>query len=160
MADTSGFFEAAPGQEPASVKKKKGISLFGPKKQVEKGPSVSDILEQVNEMGVRLSIIEDRSSNLSGRMQVTDSSLLKLRKRIEDEIRMLNSEVVEIRRSITELTNKVDLIIKELKTRAGKEDIETIRKYVEMWEPLNFVTREEVEKLIIRMLGKEEEEES
>ena len=144
------------GAPESPEKKKKGLSLFGgSKKQAPKGPDINDVLEQINVVGTRLSMIEDRSSNLTRRVQVADDSMLKLRKRIDDEIKTINSDIVEMRRSITELTNKIDLIIKELKTRAGKEDVESVKKYIEMWEPLNFVTREEVERLISRFLGKE-----
>ncbi|MBW2977663.1 hypothetical protein KY331_02350 [Candidatus Woesearchaeota archaeon] len=150
MANELGFLGGA-GKAPA--KKKKGISLFGGKKAAPAGPSIPDVLEQLNDVGTRISLLEDRSTNLSRRTQVTDSNILNLRKRIDDEIKTINSDLVEIRRSVTEMTNKIDLIIKELKTRAGKEDVEVIRKYVDMWEPLNFVTREEVEKLIRSMVG-------
>ena len=145
MAEELGFLRSA-GETPA--KKKKGISLFGGKNAAPAGPSISDALEQINTVGTRLSLLEDRTTNLIRRTQITDTNLLNLRKRINDEIKTINSDIIELRRSVTELNNKVDLIIKELKTRAGKEDIEVVRKYVEMWEPLNFVTREEVEKLI------------
>ena len=144
MAKELGFL----GGAKAPPKKKKGISLFGAKKAAPAGPSISDVLEQINAVGTRLSLLEDRTINLTRRTQVTDSNVLGLRKRVDDEIKTINSDIVEIRRSVTELTNKIDLIIKELKTRAAKEDIEVIRKYVEMWEPLRFVTEEEVERLI------------
>jgi len=140
----------------AAPKKKKG-GLFGAKKAAPTGPSISDVLEQINVVGTRLSLIEDRSTNLTRRVQVTDDSILKLKKRINDEIKTINSDIVEIKRTTEELTNKIDLIIKELKTRAGKEDVEAVRKYIEMWEPLNFVTREEVEKLIATVIGEKEE---
>jgi len=143
MANELGFLGGA-GKAPE--KKRKG--LFGAKKAAPVGPSISDVLEQINVIGTRLSLLEDRTTNLTRRTQVTDTNMLNLRKRIDNEIKTINSDIVELRRSITELTDKTGLIIKELKTRAGKEDIEVIRKYVEMWEPLNFVTREEVEKLI------------
>lgn len=144
------------GASEAPEKKKKGLSLFGGgKKQAPKGPDINEVLEQINVVGTRLSMIEDRSSNLTRRVQVADDALLKLRKKVDDEIKTINSDIVEMRRSITELSNKIDLIIKELKTRAGKEDVESVKKYIEMWEPLNFVTREEVERLISRVLGKE-----
>lgn len=152
MAEELGFL----GGAKAPPKKKKGISLFGARKAAPAGPNISDVLEQLNIVGTRLSLLENRSTNLTRRVEVSDDSILKLRKRINDEIKTINSDIVEIRRSLTELTNKTSLIIKELKTRAGKEDVEVIRKYVEMWEPLNFVTREEAEKLIRSMLEEKE----
>lgn len=136
--------------------KKKSITLFGSKKEIPKGPGISDALTQLNEVASRVSLLEDRITNLTRRMQVSDNNILGMRKRSDDEFKAINSELIEVKRSITELNNKVELIIKELKTRAGKEDVELVRKYISMWEPLNFVTRAEVERLIANMLGKKE----
>ena len=98
MAEEKGFLGGA-GRAP--IKKKKGISLFGAKKAAPAEPSISDVLEQINVVGTRLSLLEDRTTNLTRRTQVTDSNILNLRKRIDDEIKTINSDIIEIRRSVT-----------------------------------------------------------
>lgn len=35
---------------------------------------------------------------------------------------------------------------------ATKEEVHTLNKYINLWEPVNFVTQNEVEKIISRML--------
>ena len=40
------------------------------------------------------------------------------------------------------------LIIKELKQTAGAEEVMTLKKYVEFWNPLNFVTQKDLEKAV------------
>ena len=36
----------------------------------------------------------------------------------------------------------------ELKSSARKEDVEVLKRYIEMWNPVNFVTEGNVEKLV------------
>ena len=43
---------------------------------------------------------------------------------------------------------KIDLIIKELKLTAGKEELMTLKKYIDLWNPMNFVTQRDVERVI------------
>ena len=42
----------------------------------------------------------------------------------------------------------MDLIIKELKKTAGIEEVMTLRKYVDFWNPINFVTQRDLERAV------------
>ena len=138
-----------PGQE-GTAPKKRGFELSGlfGKKEEEVGPSVSDLLGQVSGVARRLRILESRYTDLSRKAQVTEKNMLAERKRFTSEIKTLDSDILEIKRDLNDIKTKMDMIIGELKNFAAKEDIEAIRKYVELWEPVNFVTRDEVEKIV------------
>ena len=40
------------------------------------------------------------------------------------------------------------LLVKELKMSATKEELSVLQKYLSYWEPLNFVTRQELDKIL------------
>jgi len=40
------------------------------------------------------------------------------------------------------------LIIRELKRTAGKEEITVLKKYLEYWNPINFVTQRDLERTL------------
>ena len=42
----------------------------------------------------------------------------------------------------------MDLIIKELKLTAGKEEVLILKKYIDLWNPMNFATQRDVERLV------------
>ena len=129
--------------------KKKGLFTIGGKKKPEsQGPKITDVLTQISSVSRRLVTLEERHTNLDRKIQVTDKNMLSENKRTHEEIRLINSDILEIKKGLNELTEKVDLIINEIKTLASKEEFEVLKKYVEYWEPLNFVTRKEVEKLV------------
>jgi hypothetical protein len=43
---------------------------------------------------------------------------------------------------------KMDLVIKELKQTAGIEELMVIKKYMDYWNPLNFVTQKDLDRAI------------
>ena len=133
----------APAQQP----EKKGFALFGRKKE-ETGPDISAVLEQVNTVARRLRIIESRYTDLNRKVQVTEKNMLGERKRLTRELKVDDSDILDLKRSVNELKSKVDVIASELKNFAVKEDVVSLKKYVDLWEPIEFVTREEVEKIV------------
>ena len=50
----------------------------------------------------------------------------------------------------------MDLIIKELRQTAGIEEMMTLKKYIEYWNPLNFVTQRDVERIVESKLNEKE----
>jgi hypothetical protein len=60
----------------------------------------------------------------------------------------MNDELLELRREQQEMLQKMDLIIKELKQTAGMEQVMVLKKYIDLWNPLNFVTRRDLERAI------------
>ncbi|MEE9525132.1 MAG: hypothetical protein V3V78_00815 [Candidatus Woesearchaeota archaeon] len=128
--------------------KKKGFSLFGKKKEEEAGPNVMVAIQQVNEVARRLRILESRYTDLSRKEQVTEKNMLGERKRFTTELKALDSEVLDLKREFNEIKTKMDTIIGGLNNLAAKEEVEALKKYIELWEPINFATREEVEKIV------------
>jgi len=132
-------------QEPA----KKGLefSLFGKKKE-EAVPGVSYLLAQINELSRRLRLLESRSTELNRKIEVNEKNMLTERKRFAHEIKAMDADILELKKTLNEVKTRTDMIISELENFASKEDVESLKKYIELWEPLNFVTREEVEKIV------------
>ena len=130
--------------------KKKGFELgglFGKKKE-ETGSSMPDVLEQVTGVARRLRILESRYNDLSRKAQVTEKNMLSERKRFTGEVKTIDSDILELKRDFHELKTKIEMIMGEMQNFAAKEDIASVKKYVDLWEPVNFVTRDEVEKII------------
>jgi len=108
----------------------------------------SELNEEVNTLSRKLRLLEDRYSNLQKKSMVGDQNLISYNKRLNNEMKALNSEMLDLRRMIDVVDNKLLIIIKELKVSAKKEDVELLKKYVNLWEPIKFVTRKEVENII------------
>lgn len=146
-----------PGNEQNKAPDKKGFSLFKKKDEHQKGPDINEIVYQLNIIERRLRVLEERFTDLSRQMQVIEKNMLNERKIITKEIKVINSDILDIKRDSNSDKSKIDMIISELKSFARKDEIEVLRKYVELWEPVNFVTRNEIEKIIHEKLREQNE---
>ena len=64
------------------------------------------------------------------------------------DVKMVNQDLLELKRNEEKTHQKMDLIIKELKKTAGAEEVITLKKYVEFWNPLNFVTQRDLDRAL------------
>ena len=137
-----------PGEEKPEKRR-----LFTKREEIA-GPSISDLVEQINTVGRRLRLLESRYTDLSRKAQVTETNMLNERKRFIGEIKTINSDIIELKREMEGIKNKMGMMISELEVFASRDELDALKKYIEMWEPINFVTRDEVEKIIEEKMNK------
>lgn len=129
-------------EQPTQQKK----SLFGSKDVIT--PDLSLISNDVKGLSRRLRTIEERYTNLQTKTQITEQNMLSRHKQITTEIKTINSEINEIKKEIIEIKDRILLLIKELQMCAKREEVKILDKYINLWEPVNFVTRNEVKDII------------
>ena len=56
--------------------------------------------------------------------------------------------MTDLKKAVESMDEKLVTIIKELKHAAKIGDVEVLKKYIEIWQPLDFVTRDQVEKIV------------
>ena len=128
------------GQQPP----KKKLSLFGkPKPEPVQGPDVTRELSSING---RLRLMEERLNNLNRKIEVDESNKLESQKKVNVEFKTFNLEFTEIKRSIEKINETMSIIKRELPNLAAKDELDVLKKYIELWEPVNFVTRNELDK--------------
>jgi hypothetical protein len=106
------------------------------------------LLNDIATLTRRLRVLEEQYTNTRRRISVMDENMLSYGKKQTEGASTVNSELTELRKMIEDLDDKLVLVIKELKRSARKEDVEVLNKYINMWQPVNFVTREEVERIV------------
>ncbi len=108
----------------------------------------------LNELIGRIRINESKISALRERLLVTDSNMISEYKKLTYEIRALEHEIKEIKKDIFEIRDALKDMINEIQDFARKSDVKVLEKYINLWNPLNFVTDKEVEKMIKEELEK------
>ncbi|HLC32439.1 MAG TPA: hypothetical protein VJJ82_01295 [Candidatus Nanoarchaeia archaeon] len=119
-------------------------------------PKPDSSTEQINTVAARLRISEERSSEMRKKMTLIEQNMLSNHKRAMSEIKSLQTELSELKRAFQGVEDKLITIVKELRLTSRKEDIDVLRKYVELWDPIRFVTRDTVEKIVDERLSKPE----
>lgn len=126
-----------------------GPALFGKKPSLPPAPAPDAI--QVNS---RLALVEEKASNLNRKFEVLEKNLLDNVKKFNANFQSFDAELLDMKHEIDSLKQKIDLIIKELKMTAGKDELNTLKKYLDLWNPTRFVTLEQAEKIVEEKLQK------
>lgn len=137
-------------QEKSALEKTKSLFAHKPKPSPDLSPSLS----RINDLNRRLKVIEERYSGLRRKTQLTEQNMLNINKKISTEVKTISSDINETRRALLEITTKIKEIKEELSRCAKKDELKLLDKYTSFWEPLNYVTAEEVEKIAKEMLNK------
>ena len=111
---------------------------------------VMEMSEVVRDTSGRIRVIEERYSNLRKILQVNEQNTLKISRDLKSEVKMLSDEVIEIKTLLSDMKDELKLVISELKVSAKKEDVTVLEKYINLWEPLNFVTQRDVDSIVRR----------
>ena len=136
---------------------KKPGGLFGGGKPVQKpeGPSLNYLSQELTNMSTRLRVLEERNSNMKKKQELIEQNVLSHRKKNTGEVDLLKDEIDEIKRQLKEVESRIIMIIKEIQLGAKKEDVDSLTKYIEMWEPVNFVTQNQVESIVQEKIEEE-----
>ena len=134
--------------------KKHDILTFS-RTQPQQLPDLSGITNDVNTLSRRLRLLEEGFTNLRRVFQVTEENAIAKYKHFAAEIKTITSDINEIRKEIQDLRDKFLLVVKELQTVARREEVKVLEKYINLWNPIKFVTQNEVEQIIGEVLERD-----
>jgi len=123
-----------------------------PKSEKRAEGAAAELAATVNGLARTVKIIEDKYYNLRKKVQINEENALSQNKKISDEVKIIQSDILEIKRDVDDIKGKIRLIVKELKLTAKSEDIKVVEKYLDLWEPVEFITRNEAKKMIERAI--------
>lgn len=124
-------------------------SPFGTGKKSARDTSAPSALSQsIGEVERRLRSIEEKYSNLERRSQVTEENMLSGNRKVKTEIKMTSEELSDLKVQVADVNEKIKAVVRELQGFARTEDVDVIRKYLNLIEPLGFVTQSEVDRIV------------
>jgi len=103
--------------------------------------------KNIIELTASIRILEDRYLNLRKKSQLTDQNLIELQKEYFKEKKHINQELMESKIKLQELLEDLKIMKGELKDTVKQKELLVINKYLDFWEPIQFVTRKEIEQL-------------
>lgn len=111
-------------------------------------PAALALSQSVTALGARLRVLEERYTNLRHKTQLTDQNMLELEKDIRGEVKRMQDSLQLMKKDLDEVSRRTHQIADELGNSVKESDFKVLQKYVEFWEPLQFITREEAEQLL------------
>lgn len=109
---------------------------------------IDEFIEKLNNLSRSVRTLEERYTNLRRRTQLTDHNILVQHQKLNKELRINDSDLIDIKRDLQKLNEKIGLLERELTSCAKKQKLDILAKYIGYWKPLQFVTRSEAEKII------------
>ena len=64
------------------------------------------------------------------------------------EVHATHDDIDDMKKNISDMVDKLKIMVRELKECAKHQDVEVLNKYINLWQPINFVTRDTVSKII------------
>ena len=119
-------------------------------------PQQAAAAEKTGESARRLRTLEERYGNLERRLHVTEDNMVNSDRHINMEIKAANSEIRELQEELAEVREKLHEAVNELRETARRDEVALMQKELSYWQPLNFVTRQQVEKMIRETLDDQE----
>jgi hypothetical protein len=113
-----------------------------------------DYVQAFNEIANRIRVLEGRGSLFSEKLLVMNQNMISEYEKTLLEIKKIRSEIIDLREDILKVKNVVKHFSEEASKFARQDDVKVLQKYVNYWNPLNFVTEKEVESIVINVLGK------
>lgn len=125
------------------------ITLFGDKKPTPTpGMMPQNPIQEIPVLQRRLKMVEEAINNLRKQEQLNEQNTIAINKRVTDQLKEFQEEIRSIQHTVDKMKTDVQMIIAELQACAKSEDLTMLKKYINMLNPLHFVTQNEVENLI------------
>jgi hypothetical protein len=109
---------------------------------------IGKISKNVNNVAANLRIMEERYANLRNKSQVSEQNMIAFEKELRNDIKFLSEDMVDLKRELNDIRDKLRLISSEMKNLVNKNDFKIMERYVDLWQPMNFVTRAELNRWI------------
>jgi hypothetical protein len=109
-------------------------------------------------LATRLRVSEERYADLRRKLQLIEQNMLAHQKKSLMDAKHGQTDLLELKKTVRVMEDRIILAIKELQLTARKEDVDVLKRYVEMWDPLRFVSNDQVERIVDEKLGKHTEE--
>lgn len=102
----------------------------------------------LNNLNTRVRILEGRYNLTRERMLVVNQNMIDHYKELQGEMKALNEDIRDIKEVLETMKTTMKSIVNELQIFARKDQLKILEKYINLWNPINFVTEEEVIELI------------
>jgi len=115
---------------------------------------ISDFSDDVGNLGRRLGILEESFTNFRRALQLTEQNMLSKHRIFTTEVKTLTSDIDDMKKEIADIKETIINLVKELQSSAKRDELKVLEKYINLWNPIKFVTQNEVETMVKDFLNK------
>jgi predicted nucleic acid-binding Zn-ribbon protein len=79
------------------------------------------------------------------KIELLDHNTIKNVKKIFNDIKSVRDEIKDLKSEIKEIKEFNSKVQKQLRLTTTKDEVDKLSKYIDLWQPMDFVTRDELE---------------
>jgi hypothetical protein len=132
------------------------LNIFGNSQSKEAKANEQNEKEELSNMLKdsmrRLRQLEERYNNLRKTIVVNEQNMISQNKKAAKDIKLIENDILEFKKHIRSIGEEIKLLIKEVQDTVRKNDVKILEKYISFWDPLNYVTKNEVSNLIKKQI--------
>ncbi len=110
-----------------------------------------DISQVLSDIVNRIRSLEGKYNVLGERLLVVNQNMISQFKKNSVEFKTINSDIKEIQKEIFKNKETIVDVAKELQFFATREQIKVLEKYINLWDPMKFVSQKELDEAISKI---------
>ncbi len=115
----------------------------------------SNISQNISALGSRLRVLEEQYTTLRNKSQLADNNLLEFEKDLRSDIKAIEEDLTDLKHMIRDLKDKLSAITSEMDNTVKEHEFKVVEKYIDLWNPGRFITREQLRKKLEEVLEEE-----
>lgn len=112
----------------------------------------TDLSTILSDLNARVRILESKYSTFGERLLVVNQNMIEEYKKMMSEMKAVEGDLRELQKELFHIKESVRDLVKEMGFFAKKDTVKVLEKYINIWDPLKYVTEKEVEKIVTNML--------
>ena len=100
----------------------------------------------------RVKALEEKFNLLRERVLVLTQNFVKRERELQKELDLIQEGNKELRLEMRKLNERLESLVSRQEEYARKEELAVVEKYFKLFEPIKFVTSEEIEERVERIL--------
>ena len=106
------------------------------------------------DLASRLRATEGKYNLLRDRVLIINQNMIEEWKKTTEELHLVNDEIKEMKVDMFRMKETMKHFLKEMELFARKDEVKFLEKYINLWDPMKFVTSEELNKALEKKSGK------
>lgn len=105
---------------------------------------LASVRTQLTDVSSRLKMLEERYNTLRKTVQLTEQNAIETEKNNFKELKLVSENMLEVKKTVQEVRDKIRLLEGEINNFVPRTEFKTVERYLSFWEPMDFVSRKEV----------------
>lgn len=107
-----------------------------------------DLAFVLNDLNARIRVLENKYSLFGERLLIVNQNMIEEYKKLMRNIKNAEDELKEIKKDLFNVKEIVSGLTKEMTFFARKDSLQVLEKYINLWNPMNFVTEKDIINII------------